>query len=93
MTMKDLIPIKYMIPWPEQMVDRTYYISARINGKTGETKWVIEEMGFVIDKKSGKFVYEPLPSDRDDNFIARTRFNSVEEAYEWFKEDLRRQNG
>ena len=90
--MEDLIPVKYLIPWPELDVDRTYFISARRNSSTGQTKWVIEEMGFVIDKNTGRFVYEPLPSNRDDEFIARTRFDSVEEAYEWFQEDLKKQS-
>jgi hypothetical protein len=59
----------------------------RLNGTTtlelrsdrgGKKKWAIVDNG-VLNKK-GDWEYEPLPSSRDDAFLERTRFDSIEEA-------------
>jgi hypothetical protein len=38
-------------------------------------------LGFVYSKKEKKFIYEPNPSNRSDDFIINTRF-TIKEAFE-----------
>jgi len=54
----------------------------------GNEKWVISLRGEVLNKQ-GEWEYEPLPSNRDDEFIERTRFDSPESCLE----HLKRQKG
>ncbi len=75
-------------------------IQARI--QRGYTMWVctLGESGSVLNT-DGQFEYEPLPSNRADDFIARTRFRSPAEALEnlerhipnfephWFKDAVK----
>ncbi|MEK6829082.1 MAG: hypothetical protein AABY15_03065 [Nanoarchaeota archaeon] len=50
------------------------------------TSWAIRQGGFVMSKLTGSFDYEPMPSNRDDEFFAEYRFESPEEATEcWNK--------
>lgn len=72
----NLIPVEYVI----DDKDWSVHISARRNSE-GQVKWVVEELRSVMDKHTGKFEYEPMPSHRTEEFIDRTRFESVEEAY------------
>jgi len=39
-----------------------------------ESLWVISNNGLVL-RDDGEFVYEPSPSNRSEEFIARTRFS------------------
>lgn len=45
----------------------------------GPDKWAIYKGGIVLDR-SGHFVYEPLPSNRDEDFMRRCRFDTPQEA-------------
>lgn len=42
--------------------------------------WKVERRGFVL-AKDGEWEYEPNPSSRDDEFYARCRFDTFEEAW------------
>ena len=44
-------------------------------------KWIVKMHEWCLGT-DGEFHYEPLPSSRTDEFIALTRFDSKEEAYE-----------
>ncbi len=55
------------------------FIEAR-KQETGLTKWVCSTGDQTALNGAGKFEYEPLPSNRDAEFIARTRFDSPEAA-------------
>jgi hypothetical protein len=47
--------------------------------------WAIKDGGYCLNRE-GEFEYEPLPSDRDDAFLARCRWRTVAEALEaWEK--------
>jgi hypothetical protein len=46
----------------------------------GTRKWVLKMDGYVMSQYAC-FVCEPLPSERSDEFIKITRFNSIEECY------------
>jgi hypothetical protein len=47
----------------------------------GDGKWAVNDCGFVLSR-TGEWEYEPLPSSRTDDFIARCRFDNLEEAFE-----------
>lgn len=49
--------------------------------REGEAKWVVKMHEWVL-AKDGEFIWEPRPSERTDEFIALTRFDSVDEALE-----------
>lgn len=49
-----------------------------VTSRDGRTLWKIQTRdGWVINNK-GEVECEPLPSSRDDEFLARTRFDSVD---------------
>lgn len=67
------------------LIPRVYEIEA-IEGITIErrrgrdaTKWAVVRNGLVL-AKDGAWEYEPLPSNREDDFLARCRFDSIQEA-------------
>ena len=43
------------------------------------TKYAVRQHGRCLNK-SGEWEYEPMPSSRDDEFYARCRFDSFEDA-------------
>lgn len=45
----------------------------------GPDKWKVERDGSVLNK-SGDWEYEPLPSSRSDEFLARCRYDTAQEA-------------
>jgi hypothetical protein len=42
-------------------------------------KWAVRRLGWCL-RKDHEWEYEPLPSSRDDDFYARCRFDSINEA-------------
>ncbi len=63
------------------------YIESR-GQKDGSLKWICSTGSQTALNDSGQFEYEPLPSNRDEDFIARTRFNSPEAALENFAKHM-----
>jgi hypothetical protein len=53
---------------------------ARAKQMDGGVKWAVRRMGECLNKQ-GEWEYEPMPSSRDDEFLSRCRFDSVEEAF------------
>lgn len=49
------------------------------------TKWAVENGAQVMSRLDGTWLYEPMPSNRTDEFIALTRFNTKEEALRCFE--------
>jgi hypothetical protein len=47
----------------------------------GETGWAIVDGACCVDRETGGLVFEPMPSSRSEEFIARTRFPSAREAF------------
>jgi hypothetical protein len=45
----------------------------------GPAKWAVRRHGDCLNKQ-GEWEYEPMPSSRDDEFLARCRFDSPAEA-------------
>lgn len=57
--------------------------------RDGSNKWVIQtDNGSVMSKEFKEFCYEPQPSNRDDEFLHDTRFNSIEEALMFAEKEL-----
>jgi hypothetical protein len=52
----------------------------------GAVKWCVNNQGFVLNT-DGEFEDEPRPSSREDDFIARTRFD-FETAYRLAMEQI-----
>lgn len=48
----------------------------------GEGRWAVCSHGRVLDKDTGEFVYEPLPSERTLGFYRACRFNGYEGAFD-----------
>lgn len=53
----------------------------RQNQIDGSDLWAVRRRGYVLNRE-GDFEYEPIPSGRDEEFLARCRFESIEEAVE-----------
>ena len=51
-------------------------------------KWVIHSFREVWDKENNCFVWESMPSERADEFIRQTRFNTFDEAYKCYKKTV-----
>lgn len=47
-------------------------------------KWAIRALGHCLNKY-GFWEFEVLPSNRDDDFLERCRWNTAEEALEFWK--------
>lgn len=63
---------------PAQM---TVKVEQRLS-RDGEKRWVIARDGSVFNHVEGSWEIEPSPSNRDEDFLADTRFDSLEAAFE-----------
>lgn len=73
-----------VVSW--SLPDTDIKIERRTN-KDGAHKWVVCRHGCVLAKDLG-LEYEPIPSSRDEAFIERTRYKSVQEACEYIDKAL-----
>lgn len=62
---------------------RPPFITIQHRGLTG---WAIvcEDDGYVLNR-DGQWEYEPLPSNRSDEFLLRTRHVTPEDALAWYE--------
>jgi len=67
-----IVPIKYLIEGEDRV-----YIEVR---NLSKSKWVVSNDDYVMENNCGDFIYQPLPSNRDDEFKKTTEFDSVDEA-------------
>ena len=51
----------------------------RCGQRSGPDKWAIRQRGMCLNKL-GEWEYEPIPSERKDDFIGRCRFSTPNEA-------------
>ena len=77
--MADLIVSEYVIPGDPRRLGADDIRIARVQQAGGGVKWAARRMGQCLSR-DGEWEYEPLPSSRDDAFLARCRFDSPEEA-------------
>jgi hypothetical protein len=59
---------------------RTEIVATKFTGGN-PSQWAIREMQMVMGK-DGVWEWEPSPSNRDDDFLTRTRFDTAEDAAE-----------
>lgn len=81
----DLIPVAYSIRGARPL--DMLRIESR-SQPNGDPKWCVKD-GHAVLNKDLEWEHEPLPSSRDDAFIARTRWATAEEAYEAYKQVVR----
>lgn len=65
----------------------SYTISERVSiERRGENAWaVVDAFGDSLNRK-GEWEYEPRPSNRSDEYIARTRYSTPQKALDqWHK--------
>lgn len=55
----------------------------RIGSPNGD-RWSVYYFAAVLTKDLS-WIYEPLPSERDEEHFKKTRFSTPEEAYEFYK--------
>lgn len=80
--MIDLEPIAYQLDHDEFCHIDVQLVLKR--GRYGVKRWAIVEMGACLNK-SGEWEEEPLPSHRSDEFYARCRWATAEEALAFWR--------
>jgi hypothetical protein len=53
-----------------------------VKGRGNITRWALRNNFQNCLNKEGEWEYEPMPSSRDDDFFARCRWDTREEAYQ-----------
>ena len=81
------------INWLEMASEFTINKQERIKIKEreqidGSIKWVVYKDGSVMTKEApGYFISEPFPSNRTEEFVKNTRFDTKEEAYDFYDQN------
>lgn len=70
--------------------DRYDFTLRRMRQIKGPDKWAVYRNGSPLSKE-GEWEYEPIPSSRDDAYLKRCRYDSIEEALRHWQEWLQRQ--
>lgn len=83
-----IIPDGILVPM------RCHYFIELTQRSDDEERWAIYWGSFCLSREVDDFVYECIPSNRDDKFLKDTRFDSAEEAFdflaEWRVRELKR---
>jgi hypothetical protein len=77
--MAELIVSEYIIEGDPRELGSDDIRIARARQMDGSVKWAVRNRGACLNK-SGEWEYEPMPSSRDEAFLARCRFDSVADA-------------
>lgn len=79
-----LIPTRYALPWTRiknaEPWMRAEVVARKFDAAGNPTQWAVFDMGSVLSKDDCDWEYEPQPSSRDAEFVARTRFDTAQEA-------------
>jgi hypothetical protein len=70
----------YLVEADDTFVEKHNHVAI---SKRGEHAWAITDHRYCLNK-NGEWEYESLPSNREDEFIKRTRFTSVREAFDFW---------
>jgi hypothetical protein len=71
-----LVPVRYVAIGLNPIDAEIVAVKFRFNEPIG---WAVRIFGYCLNK-SGKWEFEPSPSNRSDAFIERTRWATAEEA-------------
>lgn len=77
-----LIPVKYEVKF-HTFINHRVYVESREQGK-----WVVTTGDSSCLNTDGHFEYEPSPSNRVEEFLARTRHSSPEDALAAFAKHM-----
>jgi len=76
------VPVSFRLPFSRMKNgserDRIEIVATKFAGDR-PTAWAIRESSMVMNK-DGQWEFEPSPSERDESFLARTRFDQCEDA-------------
>lgn len=79
-------PVSYRLPYSRMQQPAAWNFAEIVATKFDEegqpTSWAIRESGSVL-ANDGEWEMEPLPSDRDDEYLRRTRWPTAEQAAEF----------
>lgn len=56
--------------------------------RDGKSLWAVKRLSSVLNR-DGEWEHEPIPSSRDDEFLARARFDSLSDAIVAFDKERR----
>lgn len=75
------VPSVYVISMPHRNDDIRIeaYESAPLNGPERKIRWAVVRGGMVWTKKN-EWVFQPMPSSRDDEFLKLARYTSLTQA-------------
>lgn len=73
------------IAWDKQYNTFITVEATKFDSEHKPIVWAIRRSSSVMSKKTGTFDYEPMPSNRDDEFFEEYRFDSIEEAIACWK--------
>jgi hypothetical protein len=90
MKLEDLKVASYILYVPD-FLDRLDTLSETITlerrgQREGADKWGIYKSSSVLYKSEKRFGYEGMPSSRTNEHLADTRFNSAQEALDFWQE-------
>lgn len=79
-TLGDFIPCEFRLENSDAL-DEIRIVERR--QKNGESLWAVKHLSECLNKDF-QWEFEPMGSSRDDDFLKRCRFESIEEAIEAF---------
>ena len=81
--MIDLEPIQYQLEYDE--ANCIHVTLDMCHGMYGVKRWAIRDSGACLNKNN-EWEWEPLPSSRDDEFYARCRWDTAENALAFWRQ-------
>ena len=60
--------------------DDIYIEATKFDDNHEAISWAVRTHGGLVMSKDGEFSYEPMPSNRDEDFFKQYRFSSPKEA-------------
>ncbi len=80
----DLHILSFAFGWDNRRNEHIVCTATGFDKKHKPNKWAIRRGSSVMNKKTGQFEYEPLPSSRTDKWLKDHRFNNYTSAFNCF---------
>lgn len=88
--LRELVPTAYALNDCAVIHERIVIEQRRGGADGSESRWAVVRDGLVLNH-AGEWEYEPMPSSRTSSFLARCRYNSLEEACQFLSKWLSQQ--
>lgn len=75
---------EWWLKFPQESRRYHVYVKNMGNPNNGADKWAILDDGNFCLNKNGEWQYQSLPSNRDDDFYALCRYDSVYDAISYY---------